>query len=372
MNILQLISSGGYYGIESMLINLTVALEKLGCRCVIGLFHNIHRPNTELGDVARRHGIPVETITCRSQLDWGPARVIRACIEKYEVDVIHTHGYKADIYGYLSARRLGKPIIATHHSSSARTIPLRLYTLLDHILLRRFDAVVAISAERCRSLHDFGVPSSKIATIRNGIDTSAFRSAKPALAGALGNGGRRVVGVVARLVPEKGVQFLLRAAREVVAHYPDTLFLVVGSGPQRTELEELARDLGIAENVTFLGQQRDMPGIYAAMDIFVLPSLDEGLPMAVLEAQAAGKPVIATAVGGTPDVVRHNQNGLLVQPKEIPALRDAILRLMGDSDLRSQLGRNGEASVEKHFSSDAMASRYKAFYDQVVEQRGAA
>ena len=372
MKILQLISSGGYYGIEHMLMNLTTALGKLRHQCVIGIFHNMHRPNTEFGDVARRQGIPVETIICRRQVDWGAVRAVKQYIAKHDVDVIHTHGYKADVYGYFAARQLGKPIVATYHSSPLQTARLRLYTRLDHVLLRRFDAVVAISRERCGALHEFGVPSGKITTIWNGIDVSTFRNAMPALAGASAKREGKVVGVVGRLVPEKGVQFLLYAASEVVTRYPDTLFLVVGGGPQRTELEELARDLGIQGNVRFLGQRRDMPEIYAAMDIFVLPSFDEGLPMCVLEAQAAGKPVIGTAVGGTPDVVRHNQNGILVEPKEISGLRDGMLQLLGDSDLRTQLGRNGQAWVEKHFSADVMAARYRKFYDQVLEQHQAA
>jgi len=299
-------------------------------------------------------------------------RAIRNCIEEHEADLIHTHGYKADIYGYISARLLRKPILATYHSSPDRTTRLRLYGTLDRVFLKRFDTVVAISSERRRALQEFGVPSSRISMIWNGIDGSAFGNAVPARAGALGSVRGKVVGVVARLVPEKGIQVLLRAASEVVRQYPDTLFLVVGSGPQRAELEELAAQLGVSANVRFLGQQHNMPAIYAAMDIVVLPTFDEGLPMCVLEAQAASKAVIATAVGGTPDVIHHNENGLLVQPRETAELRDAILRLLGDPAFCVQLGRNGEAHIQAHFSSDAMASKYRVSYEAIVGQHQAA
>jgi glycosyltransferase involved in cell wall biosynthesis len=365
MKVLHLISSGGFYGVENMLINLTTSLEKLGHQTIIGLFHNSHRPNTELGDVARRQGLCVETIICRGKVDRDTARAVRACIERHNIDVVHTHGYKADIYGYYSALHLGKPIIATCHSW-ARGSGLGLYTFLDHLLLRRFDAVVAVSAEVSLSLQKRGIPSDKITTISNGVDISAFKNASPAKAGGIVSGAETVIGVVSRLVPRKGVQDLLQAAKEVVMYYPNTRFLVVGDGPLRGELEELARKLGIAPNVVFLGHQHDMPGVYAAMDIFALPSWEEGLPMSVLEAQAARKPVIATAVGGIPDLVRQDQTGILIRPREVLDLRDAILRLLADPHLRARLGNSGGDWVDTHYSSNMMASKYETLYEQVV------
>jgi glycosyltransferase involved in cell wall biosynthesis len=351
-----------------MVIGLARASGRLGCECTLGVFRNAHRPNTEVGDLARLQGLPVEIIPCKSRVHWDAVRAIRKYVKTYDIDIIHTHGYKADVYGYFAARRLGTPLLATCHAWAGRTTLLGLYGLLDHTVLRRFHRIVAVSDAVAASLRGFGIPHDRIATISNGVDVSAFRNARPTLVEAIPKGKRMIVGTVARLVPLKGIEYLLRAAREVLADFPNTLFVLAGDGPSRKQLEELARELGIASKVRFVGERRDMRGVYASMDIFVLPSLNEGMPMAILEAFAAGKPVIATSVGGVPKVVLHEQTGLLVQPVDTFGLRNAIVRLLTDSDLRSQLGAKGQALVERHFSVEAMALEYRGLYERLVEK----
>ena len=372
MNILQLISSEGYYGTENMLLQLSGSLRELSCNITAGVFENLHRPNLEVAEQIRRQGIPVEVIRCRGRLDWDPVRRIRACIEARRIDVVHTHGYKANFYAYAAIRPLGLPLVATCHNWPGKTIPLLLYYWLDHIILKRFDRVAVVSNDVAQSLRRAGIAPEKISLIENGIDVSTFKGCE-ALCEQISKPPLTMrIAVVGRLAPEKGIQFFLRAAREVLLTHPDTEFLLVGDGPQRAELESLARRLQIEKQVIFTGARSDMPRVYASMDVFVLPSLNEGMPLALLEAMAAGKAVVATRVGAIPNLITSEHTGLMIEPRDVPALRDSILRLMRDPELRRRLGRTAQNTVKERYSAEAMASSYYRMYRELVDNRAAA
>ncbi len=372
MTVLQLISSGGLYGAETVLINLSRSLVRSGTGCVIGVFHNAHKPNTEIADSARRQGLPVEIIPCRGQADWQAVRAIRECIKARGIDLIHTHGYKADLYGYAAARALGKPLVATCHNWPGTSVALRLYALLDRFVLRRFHRVVAISEGVADTLRRAGVAPGRISIIDNGVELSKFAGAAPTLAREIQKGERVVVGTVGRLAPEKAYDNFLRAAQQLLADFPETLFVLVGEGPMRGPLEDLVRQLGIEDHVIFAGQRADVPGVYASLDIFVLPSLDEGMPMVILEALAASRPVVASRVGAIPRLIPDERTGLLVAPGDVAGLGQAIARLLADPDLRRQMGENGQAWVRQHYSAEAMVESYLNLYAGLVNNPAAA
>jgi glycosyltransferase involved in cell wall biosynthesis len=174
--------------------------------------------------------------------------------------------------------------------------------------------------------------------------------------------------MVGRLVKEKGCEYFLRAAADVLSRFPGTRFLLVGEGPERASLEQLARELKlrIGQNIDFWGHRDDMPSVYASLDICVLPSFAEGMPMTILEAMAGGKPVIATSVGEIPRLVNPGVNGLLVSPGKLDELSAAITRLLGDTNLRRRMGENGRQKARKSFSADGMAQSYWALYHQIL------
>src|SRR5262245_15063623 len=145
MRVLQLISSGGYYGAESMLLNLCVSQQRAGCHSTLALFYNDHRPNVELYEQAGRHGLQARIVRCHGKADWRAIREIRELIREGAVDLVHTHGYKADVYGYLAARRENKPVVATCHNWLGGTPSLGIYNFLDRVVLKKFDAVAAVS-----------------------------------------------------------------------------------------------------------------------------------------------------------------------------------------------------------------------------------
>lgn len=355
-----------------MLVHLSLSLKILGCQSIVGVFENLHRPSIEVCEQVRRRGIPVEVIRCRGKFDWSVVSTIRDCIKARKIDLIHTHGYKSNVYGYIAARPLGIPLIATCHNWPGKTVPLRLYYRLDQVVLRRFDRVAAVSERVEQSLRRAGIPAGKTCVIENGIDVSGFANSESSRGRDPEHSFRMRVGVVGRLASEKGIGILLRAAREILKSCPETEFVLVGDGPERENLESLARELGIDKEVVFAGFRSDMPGVYASLHVFVLASLNEGMPMALLEAMAAGKPIVATRVGAIPRLVIPEQTGLLVEPGDVTALQGAILRLLRDPDFRWKLGCAGRRFITEHFSADAMAHRYLSLYREMTDNRAAA
>lgn len=370
MNVLQLISSTGYYGAENVVVSLSESLQQHNCRSVIGVFQNEQQRNEELTRQAEKRGLEVQKIVCSGRWDSQAIGAIRGKLESLNIDLLHTHGYKADIYGFLASRRSGLPLVSTCHLWTHNTAAVYFYEFLNALFLRRFDAVVAVSETIANSLRRSGIRNSKIRVVDNGIDLSAFSCARVTPAQKSDRFKNLIVGTVGRLAPQKGLEYFLRAAREVLSECSDVTFVIFGDGPDREKLENMTAELAIKQNVLFAGRCVDMPSAYASMDVFVLASLDEGMPMVVLEALASQKPVVATRVGAIPRLIIHEETGLLIEPRDVQALKLAILRLLKDSSLRAHLGKAGEALVNHSYSQKVMADNYMELYKQLTNQLG--
>jgi glycosyltransferase involved in cell wall biosynthesis len=369
LKILSLISSEGYYGMENMLVSLTSNLSRLGCYCVVGVFEDSRFPHLEVADEARRHNLAVELIPCTGRWDTKAVSRIRQLTTLHKVNILHPHGYKADIYAYAAARKQRCALVATSHNWPSKLLRMRAYAAVDQLVLGRFDMVAAVSDMVAATLQRCGVAKSKLSVIVNGVDVEHFANGIPTLRNELSNQEAPVVGFVGRLVPDKGGALLLQAAKKALAICPRAKFVFVGEGSSRGEWEALAAQLEIQESVVFTGVRKDMPGVYASFDIAVLPSLVESMPMCLLEAMAAGKPVIATKVGAIPRLVIPEDTGLLLKPGDVNELSEAIVRLLQDSTLAKRLGERARAHVSRHFSADAMAKSYMTVYDQVLANR---
>jgi glycosyltransferase involved in cell wall biosynthesis len=206
----------------------------------------------------------------------------------------------------------------------------------------------------------------KVQVIHNGVSLDRLTPPTSELPeGVWVKSDQPLVLTVARLHPQKGLTYLLSAATCV----PGAMFLVAGDGPERGALEAESRRLGLAERVRFLGHREDVPALLRSCDIFVLPSLFEGLPVAVLEAMGAGKPVVATAISGTDEAVVHGETGFLVAAGDPVGLAEAIRRLLADPSLALRFGMAGRARVERQFSSETMADRVSEMYGQLLAGR---
>jgi glycosyltransferase involved in cell wall biosynthesis len=368
MTILQLISSEGYYGAESMLLALARTLPGLGCRSIVGVFRDARSHNGELETRAAQLGLQVEAVPCAGRWDRKAAGRVRELVQAHGVDVLHTHGYKADVYGYAAAWPNRVALVATCHNWPSRLPSMRAYAAIDRMALRHFDRVATASGPVTDILMRWKVPAHKLKTIPNGVDMEPFREPAPSLRREFGGGSERLVGFVGRLVPDKGGALLLSAAEAVLAVFPNVKFVFAGDGPSRAEWEALAASLGIASQVVFAGRREDMPAVYASLDMVVLPSFKEAMPMCLLEAMAAAIPVVATAVGAIPKVIVPGVTGLLCEPGDANALSMAILRLLRDPELGRAMGRHGRAHVARNFAAEVVGRRYIGLYQEALNR----
>jgi glycosyltransferase involved in cell wall biosynthesis len=372
MKILQLISSGGFYGAESVVAALTRDLAQARYSVLVGVFENIHASPNNVAAQLESRGLQVIRIPCRSRFDLATAKRIREIIRVQDIDLVHSHGYKADIYAYLATRRIRLPLLATSHLWTRQTAAVRFYEFLDAHVLRSFDAIIAVSDRIATELRQAGVPAGKITVIDNGIDLTPFRSAVPVLASELNKGDGLLIGTAGRLVAQKGLTFFLTAAQQVLEEFPNLQFAIFGDGPDRGKLEQMAKDLRIENKVWFAGTRNDMPNVYASLDVFALASIDEGLPMALLEAMASGVPVVATEVGAVPKVIMPGRTGMLVRPGDPRELAQALACLARDPALRERLGNNGKQAVHQQFSSQIMTQNYCRVYEQLLRKKSMA
>lgn len=369
MNVLQLISSRGLFGAENMLLELSKGLKSLGDSVTLGVFSNRHAGAggaLELTGAAGAVGIRSEVFECSSRVDFATIRKIRSFIKENSIDVVHSHGYKSNIYAYLACTKTGARLVTTCHNWINASSKMSLYTRLDKFFLKRFDAVAAVSDDVARQALEAGVKPEKLRIIGNGISIEKFRvsgGAREKTRRALGvPAGASVIGTVGRLSPEKGYDLLLKAAREVCGKKDDCFFVIAGDGPQRQPLEELSRELGTDKRVVFAGKRTDIPEVLSAMDLFVLSSLTEGQPMALLEAMAAGVPAVSTSVGDVPKILRNGEAGLIVPPSDCKALAGAILKALDDPELAARLSASAMRTVKELYSSERMAAEYRACY----------
>lgn len=285
-------------------------------------------------------------------------------------DLIHTHEPKSDLLGVLLRRLVSVRVVATAHGYPETFRRLRLYRWIDHRLLRQLDHVITVSDALRRELVQAGVRPERLSTIYNALDVADFRTRANGHLTVLSSETEPVVLTAARLSTEKGITYFLEGAALVRARFPTARFLVVGDGPLRLELEAQAARLGLTNPpvVSFLGHRGDVASLMNQSSLVVVPSLREPFGVVLIEALALGKPVVATRVGGIPEIVEDRVTGLLVPPGDSRALAAAIERLLVDRDLAADLAQRGMRRVEEQFDVAAMAERTLAVYQHVLQE----
>ena len=292
-------------------------------------------------------------------------------IYRHRVDLLHVNSYVPGNYARLAAALMQVPIIIDHWHGFTRFNRKRRF--ICRVLGRFTDLSLAVS----RGVRDYlvsqsGLDPAKVRVVANGVDVAAIDAARPGKAVRRELGlpeGLPVIGLVGRLDHwGKGHKELFSAMAHIRERHP-VQALIVGGGRRAAEVRQLAQSLGLADAVHFLGQRQDVPDLLNAMDIFVLPSYSEGVSLALLEAMAAGLPVIATAVGGLPEVVTDGENGLLIPPREAAALAGALTRLLEAPDFAKKLGQNARKHVREHYSLDRLGREINEIYEELVEKK---
>jgi glycosyltransferase involved in cell wall biosynthesis len=358
-------------GAEVQLAILLRSLATLADLEVSAILFNAGWLAQELQDAGvRTHVIP--------EADRSPVSILRELsnyFRRNQIDVLHTHKYKDNILAALASIRHRVPHrVRTVHGApepfaGLQAFKMNVYEVLDSVVNRwGVDRLLAVSFALRECLGKrFGV--DKVTCVHNAVELAQIRVTADAqdLRKELGLDQRDfVIGTMGRLHPVKGLEIFLRAARIIKDHGNRAKFLIAGDGPLKGRLQARAQQCGLGNEVMFLGHRSDAYNILGLMDVFVLPSLSEGMPLVLLEALALGRPVVATAVGGIPEVVEHEISGLLVPAGNHDDLAAGCLRVMADPVLAQELGHAGRKRVEEDFSADVMARNVANVYRALV------
>jgi len=365
--VLQLLATGGTGGAQESYSGLLLRLDRSA--------YEVRALSLSRGSAVqrlRRLGLEVEVI--EEADDDAAVRELAAYLRREEIDLLHAHMYRAEVIGARAAMAAGTPVVmATVHSSRIRS-PLDIATLAA--LTPVMDRLIVPSASIATKVRAEGRGGAKFTIIPNGVDLGRFDL--PATACGLRREFRipnraPVLGVVARLEPEKGHRYLVEAMPAILRVAAEAWLVIVGEGSLDATLRAQAATLPppARDRIVFTGRREDVAAITAEIDVAVLPSLREAQGISILEAMARGRPVVASAVGGIPEVLTDGLDGLLVPPADPAALAEACIRLACSPVLRRQLGDAGRATVEARFSLDAMVRRIEAVYDEELVRAGA-
>lgn len=348
-------------GAERVVFDLARSLDRKRFRPVVACLNF----KGALAAPLEAEGIPVYALDKKPKLDLGVLVRLARLLRRERVDIVHTHLWTSSFWGRLAAvlARVPVAIVTEHNLDTWRRAP---HFVADRLLGRATDDWIFVSREVEAFYRErLGIPAERGRVVLNGVDTAPFavpldRADVRSRMGVAPEA--RVAGVVGRLEARKGHRYFLEAMRELGTRDPGARGLIVGEGKEKAALEAQSRSLGLGDTVRILGFWPDLAEALCAVDVFVLPSLMEGHPLAVLEAMAAGKPVVATDVGGNGEAVEDGLTGLLVPAADPAALANAIATLLGDPARAEAMGRAGRASLDRRFSLAAAVAANEETY----------
>lgn len=367
LNVVRIISFMTVGGVQSMLLRTLPQFDRERFRLRVCCTSR----KGALGEALEREGIPVDVCPIRGRINPLALFKLSRWLRAARPDIVHTHMYASNLTGTLAARLAGVPVIISHiHSThewhgGGRLVMERFadrfrsgYIVVSGAVRESFLERTRLTCrEKIRVLHNpckfnEGTPAGNAAAVRGELGLA---------------GDERVVGTVSRLVPVKGLDVLLHAARRVVDAAPRTRFVIVGGGRERAALTRQAAELGLGERVIFTGEQINVADYYALFDLFVLSSRSEGFGNVLLEAMHFGVPVVTTAVGGTPEIVSEGETGLLAPPENPEALAGAILRSLGDPAAARAMAERARRDLER-FSVPAYVEQIQNLYHELYSK----
>ena len=363
VNILYLITEFDIGGAEKMLYEVAAGIDRRKYNPVAACLTG-HGP---VGKKLSEAGVEVEYLDMQCKMDLRIFPRLVRLIRKQNIHILHSYLFHANFLGRIAGRIAGVPIIISSIRVSEKEKHYHLWG--DKLTSGLVDMETCVcEAVREFSLKKGRIASKKLTVIHNGIDLEKFdrkwdREGKRAEFGIRGS--TRIIGTVSRLSRQKGLEFLLRAASRVLKDIPDLVFIIVGDGKLEFELKQLTKELGIEDKVIFTGFRKDVLEIMNTFDIFVLSSAWEGMPVALLEAMALSKPVVVTAVGGCPELIKEGENGFLVKPSNDIELARAVVTILSDSRLAGRMGHNSRKRTEQ-FSVHTMVKKTEKLYETLL------
>jgi len=367
MKILFIINNLCIGGAEKFLLNIADSLQKRGFKTsVFSLFEN-----NRLKDEFEKRGVQVRFFRMKRRRGvLGFIKLIHS-IKSECPDIVHTHLNDAHIYGCIAAKIAGIPvIISTFHSVGwwrfNGGIRQRIRRFADRFASILCDKIIAVSSHVSEDLIKYGkIRKEKMNIIRNGIILQKNIVGLPS-----SNKEISIIATVGRLVKEKGIIYFLHAAKEIIVCNKKVKFWIIGDGYQRNDLEKISESIGLSFYVDFLGFRDDVYELLSHIDIFVLPSVSEGLPISLLEAMSMRKPVVVTRIGGTAEVITHNHNGVVVEPENPKQIASECLHLLNFPKKAKEIGYHAQKTVKKKFDIEHNVDKTIALYKSVLQKKG--
>ncbi|MGI9326474.1 MAG: glycosyltransferase family 4 protein [Pseudomonadales bacterium] len=291
----------------------------------------------------------------------GNLRALREYLRQQQIDLVVAHGYKATILAALAQYHGGTPAVAFSRGWTSENWKVRLYEWLDKHFIRLHQRIIAVSHSQRQRLIDCGVPAEKIEVVHNAYLTDNLPVRKQE-----SEPSQSVLLCAGRLSPEKGHRYLIEAFAEVLKQHPRCQLQIAGEGMERSSLESRAKALGVDDNIEFLGFVENMQPLYETAALFVLPSLSEGLPNVILESYYWSLPVVATRVGGVPEIVEDARSGLLCAPEDAQDLARAILQALDDPQASAQRAQTAQTVLIERFGIDRQSELLLQVYQNVV------
>jgi glycosyltransferase involved in cell wall biosynthesis len=369
-NILMLNETSGPGGAETVIYNIASNLDRDSFNPRVVLF----RPGW-FQDFLTEKGITVDIIKSRRSWDVSFITKLAGYCRQHKIDLIHAHLPGGNLYGSVVGKVLGLPVICTLHNEFIMPGSVENFSGAKMFIIRNLASRMVIVAEYMRAdyLHKGKIPSKKMVLIYNGVspqknessfDLDNFKRQIDFRAGDI------LIANIANLRPPKGHLILIEAAARVLREIHRAKFLLIGEegdGKIKSAIIDRVNALGIADRVKLLGFRKDVSQVLRHVDIFLLSSISEGLPVSVVEAMRAGLPVIATTVGGLPEVVKDSESGFLVKPGDPESLAEKISVLCKDDSQRRQMGQKGSVIASQYFSLDIMIKKYQDLYEELIK-----
>jgi len=364
-NLLHLYQNSNVGGVQQQLFNIIKNYDKNTINPLFACIKN----RGQIAEELEESQIPVFALNQPDYNDFaGTVSALKKIIQKNNINLVRTHRFIANFYGRIASMLAGKPVIISLHDNYNKDKRLG-RRILNRILALKTSRVVAVSHSIKDDIIKYdGINPDKIHVIHNGIDLDRFNPNITAnyLKKELGiEEGEKVIGFVGRLVPAKAIDRLIEAFAMIKRQNNDIKLLIVGFGELFEELNELANKKKLDGHVIFTGKRRDIPQLLSIMDMFVMPSISEGLPNVLIEAMAAAKPIISTKAGGIPEIITNMDNGMLID-NDINSLYQAINNLLKAKDLAHKLGLNARKYAEKHLDIKIVTKKWENLYKEVL------
>ena len=376
MHVAHIIKVTRISGAERHLLVLLKGLREQGIDAHLIILTQPNSPMNNMIAEAEQHGIPIHNVTIYRHYDLTVVWRIRKILRDIQPDIVHTHLIHADLYGWLGAKiAWAKTIISSRHNDDNFRYH-RLIRLVSRVMWWLTDGGIAISGAIKKFVVDVeGARDDKIDVVHYGMDyrwtpDEDIWSAYKSLRDELGLPRDTVIlGMVNRLVEQKGIPYALQAFQVIITEFPQVHLVIAGDGDGAETLKKQADKLGISSNVHWLGWRNDAQALMGAFDVFLLPSLWEGFGLVLLEAMARRIPIVASSVSAIPEVVAHGENGLLIPPRDVDGLVNAIRLLLNDRPLRKYMGLLGDERLEQVFHVQQMVNATIAVYDKRCKDR---